>query len=179
VLSANESIYFKLRCRKFIEMIRRCAELSDAPLPNLHPASKSDYNGVFEHEMELDESNGFDGMDTSDDLNNSGLGGVGIDGLSGIAGNGAFGIVGHGDLMEKTLEYGRELKDEFGGDIRREIKRTLEDTLALIAYPDPREGPLKGLLDVEGRVPIAEELNGAILGKLFSLLYLRLYFCAC
>ncbi|KAF2430028.1 SPRY-domain-containing protein [Tothia fuscella] len=180
VLSANEPIYFKLRCRKFIEMIRHCAELSDSPSPitSKNNTSSDSYNGVFSHQMELDESNGFeDGMDTSDDLSNSAIGGVGI----GLDGNQTFGnsssngnsegngFLGYGDLMNKTLEYGRELKDEFDGDGRGSsisVRKTLEDTLALIAYSDPREGPLRALLDVEGRIPIAEELNGAILVSL-------------
>ena len=163
VLRDNENIYFKLRCRKFVEMIRQTTELHEiSPLPTKKPASNGrshdEYNDVFNHQMELDEQLGAGGyqngttrqhdngtdwenaMDTSDDPS------LGMKSL------------------EETIQYGQELKAEFSEDPRREVKKALEDTLALIAYADPREGPLKELLDERGRVPVAEELNGAILG---------------
>ena len=67
-------------------------------------------------------------------------------------------------MMQLTIQYGQELKSEFDGDPRREVKQALEETFALIAYPDARESMLAPLLDVSERVPVAEELNGAILG---------------
>jgi hypothetical protein len=69
----------------------------------------------------------------------------------------------YADLLENTIRYGQELKSEFSGDLRREDKKALEDTFALIAYPDARESSLAPLLEVSGRVPVAEELNSAIL----------------
>ena len=60
--------------------------------------------------------------------------------------------------------YGQELQLEFKDDPRREVKQALEDTFALIAYPDARESSLAPLLEVDGRTPVAEELNCAILG---------------
>ena len=164
-LRDNENIYFKLKCRKFIEMIRRCAELSDndtipASTKSARPASaaeEDDYNGVFDHQMELDQpaSNGGassnkwpgnDGMETSmEDLQQQ--------------------PTTYTDMITRTLQYGSELKAEFDGDVRREVKKTLEETLALIGYEDPRGSPLRHLLDEGGRAPVAEELNRAILGE--------------
>jgi len=66
--------------------------------------------------------------------------------------------------INETIAYGMELKTEFANDPRREVKRALEDTFALIAYPDARESMLAPLLEVAGRAPVAEELNSAILG---------------
>lgn len=68
--------------------------------------------------------------------------------------------------LDETIAYGMELKAEFANDPRREVKRALEDTFALIAYPDARESMLAPLLDVAGRAPVAEELNSAILVSL-------------
>ena len=71
----------------------------------------------------------------------------------------------YGELLTETIQYGQELQGEFSGDPRREVKKALEDTFALIAYPDARrESSLAPLLEPEGRVPVAEELNAAILG---------------
>lgn len=54
VLEANPQIHFKLRCRKFIEMMRRSNELSTRPA-----SAHSNEHAVFDHEMELDvETNG-------------------------------------------------------------------------------------------------------------------------
>jgi hypothetical protein len=181
VLHENENIYFKLRCRKYIEMIRQWADLKDGTSPTLgHSSSKSinigdDYNGVFDHQMELDDQfnnsvshngNGHgskwdDGshMDTSDD----GAGAL-LDGHS-MSAAGGRSEVDAIELMNKTIAYGQELTAEFGGDLRREVKKTLNETLALIAYEHPKESPLSSLLDEAGRGPVAEELNGAILGK--------------
>jgi hypothetical protein len=164
VLHDNEMIYFKLKCRKFVEMIRRCNELADGPSPIFPPARKShdEYNGVFDHQMELDDQyasvqNGNhnkwdDGtMDMSDDG-----GGTALDNH-----------LNHSELTDHMLAYGQTLKAEFDHDPRLEVKKMLEDTIALIAYTNPLEDKctLKYLLDEKERTPIAEELNGAILGK--------------
>jgi hypothetical protein len=68
-------------------------------------------------------------------------------------------------LTSEMIEYGMELKSEFANDPRREVKKALEDTFALIAYENVRESSLAPLLDTAGRMPVAEELNGAILGE--------------
>jgi hypothetical protein len=171
VLRDNENIYFKLRCRKFVEMIRQTTELADGTSPSLAKGSSTshdDYNGVFDQEMELDEygtttiRNGTShhaniwedsgAMDTSDDMYSQ----------TGRK------EMGYGDLMSETIQYGIQLRAEFDGDPRREVKKSLQDTFALIAYDDPRKSPLASLLDDSERAPVAEELNGAILGKLFA-----------
>ena len=72
------------------------------------------------------------------------------------------------DLTTEALRYGQELQSEFKDDPRREVKQALEDTFALIAYPDARESSLAPLLETAGRIPVAEELNSAILGKLYQ-----------
>jgi hypothetical protein len=171
VLHDNEKIYFKLRCRKFIEMIRRCNEIqhnlsSHSPPPskrsatNGHsnpPAPTTDEYDVFDHHMELDEqfkewNNPADTMDQDSSEQ---------DPARFI--NDEFEYT---RLMQETIKYGQELKSEFAGDSRREIKKALEDTFALIAYSDARNSSLGGLLEESGRVPVAEELNSAILVSL-------------
>jgi hypothetical protein len=67
-------------------------------------------------------------------------------------------------MTQDTIAYGMELRAEFANDPRREVKRALEDTFALIAYENVRESALAPLLETAGRVPVAEELNSAILG---------------
>ncbi|KAF1971686.1 Ran-binding protein-like protein [Bimuria novae-zelandiae CBS 107.79] len=165
VLRDNENIYFKLRCRKFIEMIRSCAELNAQLQPTIPtPSSKrstastlnkrnSTATDEYDFEMELDEQLGvhngapWENEDDEDDDLEAKQKKL-------------------GDLTQAMIEYGMELKQEFANDPRREVKRALEDTFALIAYENVRESSLAPLLETKGRVPVAEELNSAILVSL-------------
>ncbi|KAF2246434.1 SPRY-domain-containing protein [Trematosphaeria pertusa] len=167
VLRDNENIYFKLRCRKFIEMIRKCNELNAQCHPIPTPPSKRSTTSTlnnrnstatddYDFEMELDEQLGMhngaphwnhpEHMDDEDELE---------DKEAKLA-----------QLTQDTIQYGMELKSEFATDPRREVKRALEDTFALIAYENVRESALAPLLETAGRVPVAEELNSAILVSL-------------
>jgi len=176
VLRDNENIYFKLRCRKFIEMIRKCNELKEQchPIPTppskrstastLNPANRnSTATDEYDFEMELDEQLGVhngapweaepeaeeEEEEDEDDMEDK--------------------EAKHVAMEEKTITYGQELQAEFLNDPRREVKKALEDTFALIAYENVGESQLAPLLEVSGRMPVAEELNSAILGELCSL----------
>lgn len=151
VLQDKPQIYFRLRCRKFIEMIRRCSELHSGPSERrgstVNGHSGDMYEDVFEHDMELDEHlNGLDDwdqMETEEAADNN---------------------IKYQNLLQETLEYGQELQLEFREDNRREVKKALEETFSLLAYEDPKRSVVAHLLEPSGRVPVAEELNSAILG---------------
>ena len=153
VLQDHSQIYFKLRCRKFLEMIRQGAELLDVPITkrnksaNGHSGTNTDDD--FEPDMELDDplngSDDWDKMETEE------------------AENG----VKYQDLLQDTLRYGQELQTEFKDkdDPDKVVQETFRDIWSFFAYEDPRKSPVAHLLDPQGRVPVAEELNSAILGK--------------
>lgn len=149
-------------------MIRQCSELNSQvhPVPtppskrsttsNLHNRS-SIATDEYDFEMELDEQLGvhnptpsWDDKDQDDDLDDE-------DDYEDKE-------VKLQQLTDATINYGMELRAEFANDPRREVKRALEDTFALIAYENARESSLAPLLEIGGRVPVAEELNSAILG---------------
>ena len=69
------------------------------------------------------------------------------------------------NLLNDAIQYGMELQAEFSGDSRKEVKKALNDTFALIAYTDARDSVLAEMMEGKGRVEIAEQVNGAILGK--------------
>lgn len=179
----NRDIYFRLRCRKFIEMMRRSTELaaSTASPSNMSQSidslrSNGNGNGHKEShvingsavdeedeatdtQMELDDqlqretptylephTDDVD-MDASQELPSKAL------------------LMRQNELMTAALSYGQELQHEFGSDPRPHIKTQLQDLFAIIAYDKPADSPIGGLLDTQGRVSIAEEVNGAILGK--------------
>jgi hypothetical protein len=164
VLRDNENIYFKLRCRKFIEMIRDCNELntqcqstqppkrSTTSNPNKRNSAATD---EYDFQMELDEQFGMNNPTLSlDDLDNDD-----DDELEDKQAK-------LQQLTSNTIAYGMELRTEFANDPRREVKQALNDTFALIAYENAKESSLAPLLETDGRVPVAEELNSAILVSL-------------
>jgi hypothetical protein len=151
VLESYPHIQFKLRCRKFLEMMRRCNELSLTALKKGKASNGlSDGSAVFDQEMELDEQlqegDGWDteGMDTEEPEN-----------------SGKF----H-ELLTEAVQYGQQLRMDYPNDERGGDKKVLDDIFSLVAYQDPKRSVHGHYLDPAGRLPIAEELNSAILGQL-------------
>ncbi|KAL1958827.1 hypothetical protein VTO42DRAFT_3664 [Malbranchea cinnamomea] len=155
VLQENPQIYFRLRCRKFIEMMRQYTESQATQSDSVSKsengtAPHSDGGGdVFTHDMELDndqmrDADNEDRMDTED----------GDDASK------------HQDLIHEAIRYGQQLQADYPGDEKKEYKKTLDDIFSLIAYPDPKSSVHGHLLDPSGRVTVAEELNSAILVSL-------------
>ncbi|KAL1849434.1 hypothetical protein Daus18300_013258 [Diaporthe australafricana] len=146
VLEEHEQVYFRLRCRKFIEMIRREAETNlvggGGPKGNHATANVSGNNGHSQppavEDMELDED--------MEDLD---------------------GTTDQRDLTQDALLYGQTLQAEYLGDPRPEVHAALNEIFGLMAYPNPlKESKVAHLLDRKGRVAVAEELNSAILQSL-------------
>ena len=133
-------------------MIRQSAELLDRPVSkymkstNGHSTNNTD--DELDPEMELDDqlngSDDWDKMETEE------------------ADNGLI----YQTLLQDTLRYGQELRHEFKDDRSKVVRDTFKDIWSFYAYEDPRKSPVAHLLDPQGRVPVAEELNSAILGKL-------------
>lgn len=139
VLKENEHVFFRLKCRKFIEMIRREAEI------NLVGGDRRSHNNghsrapLMDEDMELDED---------------------IDDFDGRMDSGG----GSRDLTQVALLYGQSLQAEYAGDKRREVRAALEEIFSLMAYQNPLKEPkVAHLLERKGRVAVAEELNSAIL----------------
>jgi Ran-binding protein 9/10 len=155
----GRDLYFKLRCRKFIEMIRtRCGENEVPKTKNKSPVRNSAVyssfdgeggtTGVFEHQMELDEDE------------------------HRVATNGRSVENSHGDVRQASHAITDDELIVYGQDLRKEnkhspnwMKTELDRILGLMAYENPRTSTLGYLLDRRGRDVIAEELNKAILGK--------------
>ncbi|KAH6690561.1 ran-binding protein [Plectosphaerella plurivora] len=147
VLEHYEHVHFRLRCRKFIEMIRTAAEMRTSA-----EGKKSNGHVPLQphvQTMDLDQNGStFDQMDTEDgfDVNSA----MSLD-----------------ELELQTLMYGQSLQAEYREDPRREITESLESIYALLAYTNPlKEKDVAHLLDKKGRVVVAEELNSAILMSL-------------
>ncbi|KAI3325886.1 ran-binding protein [Xylariaceae sp. AK1471] len=141
VLENNPHVYFKLKCRKFIEMVRKAAEYSNG---NGKKGNGYSYDDM-PNEMDVDEHDLSDTME--DDPMDS--------------------QADPGTLLKETIRYGQALQAEFKNDPRREVGKALNNIFALLAYPNPlKVKEIAPLLDRKGRVAVAEELNSAILSSL-------------
>ncbi|KAF0326865.1 SPRY domain-containing protein [Colletotrichum asianum] len=147
VLKDNEQVYFKLRCRKFIEMVRSGAELraaAEGKKSNGHSGGVDLSASAMDLDANGAENGAWDQMDTEDSEGGAPLG---ID-----------------ELELATLQYGQTLQAEFKNDPRREVSKHLQDIYSLLAYSNPLlEKDVAHLLDRKGRIAVAEELNSAIL----------------
>ncbi|KAL7276432.1 hypothetical protein RUND412_000571 [Rhizina undulata] len=153
VFEDNTQIYFRLRCRKLVEMIRQFAEtVHDSPANARHGHDEQMVD-IFEQDMEIDEPSNsnleWEKMDVEDEY---GSGGAAVGQTKGT--------------LDAAVEYGQKLRVEFGSDGQPEVKRALEEAFSLLAYTDPKNSVVAHLFDEDGRVSVAEELNSAILVSL-------------
>ncbi|PNY28842.1 Ran-binding protein 10 [Tolypocladium capitatum] len=147
VLRDSEEVYFKLRCRKFIEMVRKAAQMR----------SGSDSKG----------SNGRGSRSSSQDMD------LDLDGSDNAAWGETLEMDGSEQpvelmkLEQSMLEYGQALEAQYANDPRKEVSKALGEIWALVAYSNPLTEPqVSHLLDRKGRAAVAEELNSAILSSL-------------
>ena len=162
VLQDNPQIYFKLRCRKFVEMMCQSTELLETSTEkrtkslNGHTANNSDDG--FGPDMDVDEpikdGDDWDKMDTEEVEMEKGDNGLKYD-----------------LLLTQLIQYGQEIKAEFKDDQSQLVTDTFNDIFSMLAYQDPRKSQHGKMLDASQRVPVAEALNSAILGKLMRFSY--------
>jgi hypothetical protein len=153
----NEDIYFQLRCRKFVEMMRRYSELQVAGSAG---SGSNGHDNALDNQMELDDQLNRESMKQHTQSEED------VDMETSTASLPRSGLMKSNDYLTAALQYGQELQAEFGGDNRPAVKEKLREVFAIMAYVDPRESIVGGLLDKRGRVGIAEGVNGAILGEL-------------
>lgn len=181
----NRDIHFRLRCRKFIEMMRRYTELSAvAPAPTTVTKSVPSVGSHGHEDTAIEDDDAADGedppdtqMELDDQLHREASKGleppatddVDMDASQELPDKST--ALKQNDLLSQALTYGQELQSTFGADPRPQIKKQLSDIFAIMAYPNPAESVVGPLLDPQGRVRIAEEVNGTILGKLDTSLH--------
>ena len=156
VLPEFPQILFQLKCRKFLELVLKAAELDKSRHPVVghrqstngegsHPSAVDD---VFDQAMELDDeqqssmhANGKARMESN--LSDSSE---------------------YNKITAEALHYGRSLREEYA-DQTIEQDKMLHDIFSLMPYYDPKPSQNGHLLDPDGRTKVAEELNSAILSK--------------
>ncbi|KJZ76329.1 hypothetical protein HIM_04411 [Hirsutella minnesotensis 3608] len=147
VLQDHEDVFFKLRCRKFIEMVRKAAQMRAAG-----ESKKSNGHGQYPASQDMDvDLNGSGDMTWDETMDTDGT-----EQLSELMA-----------LEQNMLEYGQALEAQYANDPRKEVSSALGEIWALVAYSNPLKEPqVSHLLDKKGRAVVAEELNSAILSSL-------------
>lgn len=184
VLEAEEGLMlFKLRCRKFVELILEAAEMKKrmkSSRENGHGGHPGRGDGVVDEPM-----NGLDVdvMDVDDDATalskSASTNGYGKSGTSAqdereksdsptSEGGHSWGRGSAASLYEAALSqaiaYGQVLLTDYKHDVRPEVKMIFKQTFGIVAYEDPMA--VAGVAaEVESRVALANELNRAILSK--------------
>ncbi|KAL8777724.1 MAG: hypothetical protein Q9213_007739 [Squamulea squamosa] len=146
VLRDQSPVYFRLRCQKFVEMIRRTAEQLE--LPPSKPAKASNGHSSIHIDIEQTEMEVDDPKPEVEDWDEMEM-------------EAADMTAKYHELLQETILYGQELKKEFQNDSTTEA--AFKEIFSLFMYEDPRKSPQAHLLDRASRVPVAEELNSAIL----------------
>ncbi|CAK7199016.1 hypothetical protein SEUCBS139899_001684 [Sporothrix eucalyptigena] len=156
VLENNEPVQFRLKCRKFIEMIRKEAELNLVTGGNSKGASNG--NGASADA----------GADGAARANGHSHQGIDVDDIMMVEDDSDGQVRPEGRaLVNEALKYGQTLQTEFMSELRPAIQKTLNEIFSLLAYANPLKQPeVAHLLDQRGRVAVAEDLNAAILESL-------------
>jgi hypothetical protein len=163
VLEKNEPIYFRLRARKFVEMMRMCADgtgpVKSIDTPDLEKMA-IDTDPQEEDEQVDDEVRMTDVTPThantkfvidDEDSEDESIGNAKQQRRE-------------ASLLADALAYGQQLQEDYRDDPREDVKRVLGEAFSLLAYTDPRGSVVGHLLEESGRREVAEELNSAILG---------------
>jgi len=157
VLAENPDILFRLKCRKWVELISKTTELNRKQAQEGRRSSSNHSKGFgvdndFAQAMDLDShTEGIQPTTESDKAPSTDS------------------FLQYDQLINEAMLYGQELQREYR-DEDGEYAKTLQDIFSLVAYNDPKDSVHGHLLDSSGRVTVAEELNSAILGTLYSLI---------
>lgn len=167
LLAEDGLILFKLRCRKFIELILETAEMKKRLQPGGQPVQES---GSSAGDSWMDE----DGMDVDEDVSpqpptsSTLVDGHDRDKSVSPSRNGPIcGIPSaqYESALNKAISYGQTLTNDYKNDGRREVRQIFKQTFSIVAWEDPLSAE-SGAADIAGdsaRVALANELNMAIL----------------
>lgn len=145
VLRENEQVQYRLQCRRLIEMMRKAATMKVA--------------------NDTKTSNGMQEMDVDDQNDNDG---AALDGNTADDADAAA----QAELEQHILSYSLALGDQYKNDPRGDISTLRMQVFGLMAASNPLKDPqYSRLLDRNGRVAFAEELNSAILRELSNVVF--------
>ncbi|KDR85244.1 hypothetical protein GALMADRAFT_233989 [Galerina marginata CBS 339.88] len=171
VLEADDHlILFKLRCRKFVELILETTEMKKkmkairAGEAEKHKSTDVVQNPWTDEEMDMD-------IDEDASLYPASrtLPGDSFDRTMNGSQNDSTSAENIASQYESALNlaivYGQKLSNDYQSDPRPELQQLFKNTFGIVAWEDPLEagGPIADLAGHDARVALAHELNQAIL----------------
>ncbi|KAG5721970.1 Ran-binding protein 10 [Termitomyces sp. T112] len=186
VLQAEEGLMlFKLRCRKFVELILEAAELKKK-IKSGGPETAAGTSTTTSHDegvIENMDSAYTDGMDVDEEsvvaashsTTTNGFGSSTVPArLSRCRSSGtapdAVGMLGntlshYESALHQAIAYGQTLSNEYKDDVRPEVRQISKRTFAILAWEDPMNagGVVAEVVGHSAKVTLANELNQAIL----------------
>ncbi|KAL1739540.1 concanavalin A-like lectin/glucanase domain-containing protein [Schizophyllum fasciatum] len=148
VLDADDGLMlFKLRCRRFVEMVLQAAEEKKRAVAE--GAADGNDVGTFDTADEDEEDE--DSMDVDDG--------------AALVNGGEPVVSTHERVLQEALQYGRALWNDYKYDTRPEVRALSERTFGIVAFDDPIEagGITAEVAGPAARVALGNELNQAIL----------------
>ena len=183
VLKAEANLMlFKLRCRKFVELIletatikkemKQAKERVEKGLDNAEPGTApTDVVEGDRREEDMD-------MDVDDDAGGDSrkkpltIAPSARDKEESVrAGkqpaDGSVSTTRYEAALQAALAYGQSLSNDYKSDTRPEVKQLFKQTFGIVAWEDPLAvgGDIARFVSVQARVELANELNQAILSK--------------
>ncbi|KAJ1982649.1 hypothetical protein H4R35_000172 [Dimargaris xerosporica] len=153
VFQSNESVYFRLRCQLFVELMRRAG--------GAQAVSMLEDQG----DLDLDAESGDDATHVSLEQSGSGVVGMELESYPNSLANGAKPptTLTAADFLRRALRCGRRLQRDYTNNSGESMRKALVEIFALLAYPDPAHSPVAYLLDESRRADLVHMLNEEIL----------------
>lgn len=157
----DHMIFFKLRCRKFIELILETSEI------------KKKIRVLRERTWIDDEMN----MDIDDDASRPLPYRPSLNESSSIVASSSYSAPDGNDIedlrvhyetaLNEAINYGQTLSKNYQSDPRPELQQLFKKTLGIVAWEDPLEagGSIADTVGHNSRIALAHEVNQAILSK--------------
>lgn len=168
VLEADKQfVFFKLRLRKFVELILRTTELKKK-MKELKELEEQRWKSIPPQDSWMTDEMGMDidedapptmveptnSTSSHDKYANPELNKINVQ---------------YEDALKTALSYGQALSHDYHSDPRPELEPLFHKTLGIVAYEDPSE-ECSGVADIVGqqaRITLAHEINEAILSEIF------------
>jgi hypothetical protein len=170
VLDAEEGLMlFKLRCRKFVELILEASELKKKMKSQVQEDEAiEEMDGIYEDGMGMDiddESSSINGFGGTS--NHPVRGGKGISFPPGDPVWPGSTASQYETALNQAIAYGQMLSNDHKADTRPQVREIFKRTFAIVAWEDPMTtgGLVSEVVGHEAKVALASELNQAILSE--------------
>ncbi|KAF8203757.1 concanavalin A-like lectin/glucanase domain-containing protein, partial [Pholiota molesta] len=170
-------ILFKLRCRKFVELILETTEIkkkmkalreTEADAAERLREIETSHDGWLDEEMNMDIDDDAPGplnirpMSETPSI-------MSVDPSVGVPGDAMRALesisLQYESALNTAITYGQALSNDYQSDPRPEVQQRFKKTLGIVAWEDPLEagGAIADLASHESRIALAHEINQAIL----------------